>query len=108
MCGSPLTFLERHYTSLRESTSSASFHGSVGKNNAIARRPTCKVKVSHKGGSKSRTSRCPRQRDRKSEPELGTPPSRPAVFLVQRFAREASPLTTIGYTHPGDEELWRR
>ena len=24
---------------------------------------------------------------------------------AQRFARHASPLTTIIYTHPGDEEL---
>ena len=27
------------------------------------------------------------------------------LFLAQRFARHASPLTTICYTHPGDEEL---
>jgi integrase len=27
------------------------------------------------------------------------------LFLAQRFARHASPLTTILYTHPGDEEL---
>ncbi len=28
------------------------------------------------------------------------------LFLVQRFARHASPLTTIVYTHPADEELY--
>ena len=28
------------------------------------------------------------------------------LFLAQRFARHASPLTTIIYTHPADEELW--
>jgi site-specific recombinase XerC len=28
------------------------------------------------------------------------------LFLAQRFARHASPLTTIIYTHPSDEELW--
>ena len=28
------------------------------------------------------------------------------LFLAQRFARHASPLTTIVYTHPADEELW--
>ena len=27
------------------------------------------------------------------------------LFLAQRFARHASPLTTIIYTHPVDEEL---
>jgi integrase/recombinase XerC len=27
------------------------------------------------------------------------------LFLAQRFARHASPLTTINYTHPADEEL---
>ena len=27
------------------------------------------------------------------------------LFLAQRFARHASPLTTIIYTHPSDEEL---
>jgi integrase len=27
------------------------------------------------------------------------------LFLAQRFARHASPLTTMIYTHPGDEEL---
>jgi len=27
------------------------------------------------------------------------------LFLAQRFARHASPLTTIVYTHPADEEL---
>ena len=27
------------------------------------------------------------------------------LFLAQRFARHASPLTTIIYTHPADEEL---
>ena len=27
------------------------------------------------------------------------------LFLAQRFARHASPLTTTVYTHPGDEEL---
>jgi site-specific recombinase XerC len=28
------------------------------------------------------------------------------LFLAQRFARHASPLTTTVYTHPGDEELF--
>ena len=28
------------------------------------------------------------------------------LFLAQRFARHASPLTTIIYTHPSDEELY--
>lgn len=27
------------------------------------------------------------------------------LFLTQRFARHASPLTTVVYTHPSDEEL---
>ncbi len=27
------------------------------------------------------------------------------LFLAQRFARHASPLTTTAYTHPGDEEM---
>jgi hypothetical protein len=27
------------------------------------------------------------------------------LFLAQRFARHASPLTTIVYTHVSDEEL---
>lgn len=27
------------------------------------------------------------------------------LFLAQRFARHASPLTTVIYTHPNDEEL---
>jgi len=27
------------------------------------------------------------------------------LFLAQRFARHASPLTTTVYTHPGDEEM---
>ena len=30
------------------------------------------------------------------------------LFLAQRFARHASPLTTTIYTHPSDEELQRR
>lgn len=30
------------------------------------------------------------------------------LFLAQRFARHASPLTTIVYTHPSDEELRER
>lgn len=29
------------------------------------------------------------------------------LFLAQRFARHASPLTTIVYTHPSDDELQR-
>ena len=29
------------------------------------------------------------------------------LFLAQRFARHASPLTTIVYTHPSDDELRR-
>jgi len=28
------------------------------------------------------------------------------LFLAQRFARHASPITTIIYTHPSDEELY--
>jgi len=28
------------------------------------------------------------------------------LFLTQRFARHASPVTTIAYTHPSDEELY--
>jgi len=28
------------------------------------------------------------------------------LFLAQRFARHASPLTTTVYTHPSDEDLW--
>ena len=27
------------------------------------------------------------------------------LFLAQRFARHASPLTTTVYTHPSDEEM---
>ena len=30
------------------------------------------------------------------------------LFLAQRFARHVSPLTTIIYTHPSDEELFAR
>jgi len=30
------------------------------------------------------------------------------LFLAQRFARHASPLTTTIYTHPGDEEMAER
>jgi site-specific recombinase XerC len=29
------------------------------------------------------------------------------LYLAQRFARHASPLTTTVYTHPSDEELWK-
>ena len=29
------------------------------------------------------------------------------LFLAQRFARHASPLTTTVYTHPSDQELWQ-
>jgi len=28
------------------------------------------------------------------------------LYLTQRFARRASPLTTTAYTHPTDEELY--
>jgi site-specific recombinase XerC len=28
------------------------------------------------------------------------------LFLAQRFARHASPLTTVIYTHPSDEESY--
>ena len=27
------------------------------------------------------------------------------LFLAQRFARHMSPLTTVVYTHPSDEEM---
>jgi hypothetical protein len=27
------------------------------------------------------------------------------LFLAQRFARHVSPLTTVIYTHPSDQEL---
>ena len=30
------------------------------------------------------------------------------LFLAQRFARHTSPLTTTVYTHPSDQELWKR
>ena len=30
------------------------------------------------------------------------------LFLAQRFARHASPLTTVIYTHPSDEEMFER
>lgn len=30
------------------------------------------------------------------------------LFLAQRFARHASPLTTVIYTHPSDEEMRQR
>lgn len=30
------------------------------------------------------------------------------LFLAQRFARHVSPLTTTIYTHPSDQELWKR
>ena len=30
------------------------------------------------------------------------------LFLVQRFARHVSPLTTTIYTHPSDQEMWER
>ena len=28
------------------------------------------------------------------------------LFLAQRFARHANPITTVIYTHPSDEELY--
>ena len=28
------------------------------------------------------------------------------LFLTQRFARHANPITTVIYTHPSDEELY--
>lgn len=28
------------------------------------------------------------------------------LYLAQRFARHASPITTTAYTHPSDEELY--
>lgn len=30
------------------------------------------------------------------------------LFLAQRFARHASPLTTVVYTHPSDDEMWQK
>ena len=30
------------------------------------------------------------------------------LFLAQRFARHVSPLTTVVYTHPSDEEMARK
>jgi len=30
------------------------------------------------------------------------------LFLAQRFARHVSPLTTVVYTHPSDEELFNQ
>ena len=30
------------------------------------------------------------------------------LFLAQRFARHASPLTTVIYTHPSDQEMYDR
>jgi site-specific recombinase XerC len=30
------------------------------------------------------------------------------LFLTQRFARHANPVTTIAYTHPSDEELYQK
>jgi len=30
------------------------------------------------------------------------------LFLAQRFARHASPLTTVIYTHPSDQEMYER
>jgi len=30
------------------------------------------------------------------------------LFLAQRFARHASPLTTVVYAHPNDEEMYER
>jgi hypothetical protein len=30
------------------------------------------------------------------------------LFLAQRFARHVSPLTTVIYTNPSDEELYAR
>jgi site-specific recombinase XerC len=30
------------------------------------------------------------------------------LFLAQRFARHASPLTTVIYTHPSDQEMFER
>jgi len=28
------------------------------------------------------------------------------LFLAQRFAKHASPLTTVVYTHPSDEDMY--
>jgi hypothetical protein len=30
------------------------------------------------------------------------------LFPTHRFARHASPVTTVAYTHPSDEELYAR
>ena len=30
------------------------------------------------------------------------------LFLTQRFARHANPITTVAYTHPSDEELYEK
>jgi len=29
------------------------------------------------------------------------------LFLTQRFARHANPITTVAYTHVSDEEMYR-
>ena len=35
-------------------------------------------------------------------------PSNTDLFIAQRFARHASPLTTVIYTHPSDQEMFER
>ena len=40
-----------------------------------------------------------------SQPASRNPQPLQALFLAQRFARHASPPTTVIYTHPADEEL---
>ena len=30
------------------------------------------------------------------------------LFLTQRFARHANPITTVAYTHPSDEDLYEK
>jgi len=52
-------------------------------------------------------------------PALWVPPARHSavtnlyrasrdLFLAQRFARRVSPLTTVVYKHPSDEEMYER
>jgi hypothetical protein len=41
-------------------------------------------------------------------PETGNYRATKDLFLTQRFARHANPITTVAYTHASDEEMYEK
>jgi len=73
-----------------------------------SRKPRSRLPLKHTPARPRRPTVFPDPRESDPPVRGRLPAATRDLFLAQRFARHASPLTTVIYTHVSDEEMFER